>query len=196
VPRVRSIPYSVYNDPRTFATTFALRSGVTATLRAIRSDDRERLQAAFLALEPESVYLRYFSYKQALTQADLDRLCNPDFESRVVLVVTVQQGGAEVIVGSGGYVRKPPVDGVIAAEVAFAVEEDVQRQGIATRLLAALTGIARASAIARFDAEVLSRNAGMLQVFHESALPQTTSSGRDGVSQVQMDLRVSPTGTA
>jgi RimJ/RimL family protein N-acetyltransferase len=178
------------DDPLALSMTFALRSGVSAILRAIRPDDRERLRAAFLALEPESVYLRYFSYKQALTEADLDRLCNPDFESRVVLVVTVQQGGAEVIVGSGGYVRKLAVDSVIAAEVAFAVEEDVQRQGIATRLLTALTHIARAGGIARFDAEVLSRNAGMLRVFHESALPQTKAPGVDGVVQVEMDLRL------
>ena len=177
------------NDPRALSLTFALRSGAEATLRAIRPDDRDQLQAAFLALEPESVYLRYFSYKRSLTEADLDRLCNPDFESRVVLVVTLQQGGAKVIVGSGGYVRKPPVDHVVAAEVAFAVEEDVQRQGIAGRLLAALIDIARAGGIARFDAEVLRRNAGMLRVFHESALPQTTASERDGIVKVQIDLQ-------
>ncbi len=177
------------DDPRALSMTFALRSGVAATMRAIRPDDRERLQAAFLALEPESVYLRYFSYKRSLTEADLDRLCNPDFKSRVVLVVTVQQGDAEVIVGSGGYVCKPSVDGAVAAEVAFAVEEDMQRQGIASRLLTALTDIARAGGVARFDAEVLSRNAGMLRVFHESGLPRTTASERDGIVEVLMDLQ-------
>ncbi len=178
-------------DPRALSVTFALRGGPEATLRSIRPDDRTRLQAAFLALEPESIYLRYFSYKQTLTEADLDRLCNPDFESRVVLVVTMQQSGAEVIVGSGGYVRKPPVNGVAAAEVAFAVEEDVQAQGIASRLLSTLTDVARASGIQRFDAEVLGRNGAMLRVFHRSKLPHTTTSGRDGIVQVQMDLQTS-----
>jgi hypothetical protein len=71
------------------AEAIVLRDGSPALMRAIRPDDRERLQTAFLALDPESVYLRYFVYKRELTEADLDRLCNPDFFERVVLVVTV-----------------------------------------------------------------------------------------------------------
>lgn len=173
---------------RGFAEPFTLRDGRAAVLRAIRPDDRERLAAAFLALEPESVYLRYFSYKHELTPADLDRLCVPDFRERVVLVATIGNADGEVIIGSGGYVVHPVADGARAAEVAFAVEEDFQGNGIATRLLAVLADIARADGIAQFDAEVLARNAAMLQVFARSGLPMEREAEEDGVVRVTLRL--------
>jgi RimJ/RimL family protein N-acetyltransferase len=173
---------------RGFAEPFTLRDGRAAVLRAIRPDDRERLAAAFLALEPESVYLRYFSYKHELTPADLDRLCMPDFRERVVLVATIGNADGEVIIGSGGYVVHPAVDGARAAEVAFAVEEDFHGNGIATRLLTVLAEIARADSIAQFDADVLARNAAMLQVFARSGLPMQREAEDDGVVRVTLSL--------
>ena len=182
---------------RQFSEPIVLRHGKRALVRAIRPDDRERLQTAFHALEPESVYLRYFSYKAELTQADLDRLCGPDFQERVVLVVTTdghdgvgpESGGdSEVIIGSGGYVAHTAPDGKRAAEVAFAVEEDLHGEGIASKLLAVLAGLARADGIARFEAEVLVRNAPMLLVFAHSGLPMKQTHSDDGVVSVTMDL--------
>ena len=177
---------------RQFSKSIVLRHGQPALVRAIRPDDRERLQAAFLALEPESVYLRYFSFKAKLSEADLDRLCGPDFSERVVLVVTTggheNSGDSEVIIGSGGYVAHTAADGKRVAEVAFAVEEDLHGEGIASKLLAVLAGIARADAIARFEAEVLARNAPMLLVFAHSGLPMKQTHSDDGVVSVTMDL--------
>lgn len=176
---------------RGFSETFALRDGAAAIVRAIRPDDRERLQTAFHALDPESVYMRYFSYKHELSEADLDRLCNPDFRERVVLVVTVTgaaDAAGEIIVGAGGYVAHDTPDGQRAAEVAFAVEEDVQGQGISGKLLSVLTDIARAAGIDRFDAEVLARNGAMLRVFERSGLPMETTPEEDGVVRVCLRL--------
>ena len=173
---------------RQFSEPIVLRHGKAALVRAIRPDDRERLQTAFLALEPESVYLRYFSFKAELTKADLDRLCEPDFQERVVLVVTTGGGDAEIIIGSGGYVAHAAPDGQRVAEVAFAVEEDLHGEGIASKLLSVLTGIARADGIARFEAEVLARNAPMLLVFAHSGLPLQQTHSDDGVVSVTMDL--------
>ncbi len=177
---------------RQFSEPIVLRHGQPALVRAIRADDRERLQTAFHALEPESVYLRYFSYKADLTEADLDRLCEPDFHERVVLVVTTggidTGGGDEVIIGSGGYVAHAAPDGKRVAEVAFAVEEDLHGEGVASKLLAVLAGLARADRIARFEAEVLARNAPMLLVFAHSGLPMKQTHSDDGVVSVTMDL--------
>jgi RimJ/RimL family protein N-acetyltransferase len=178
----------VSDAARHFHETFALRNGASAIVRAIRPDDRERLQAAFHALEPESVYMRYFSFKHELSEADLDRLCAPDFDERVVLVVTQQTPAGEIIVGSGGYVALPSVNDARAAEVAFAVEEDVQGLGISGKLIEVLTDLARADGIERFDAEVLARNAPMLRVFERSGLPMTVSPEEDGVVHVKLAL--------
>jgi len=171
-----------------FNEAFTLHGGAAATVRAIRPDDRDRLQAAFHALDPESVYMRYFSYKQELSEADLDRLCNPDFHERVVLVVTIPGAAGEVIVGAGGYVAHDTSDAGRAAEVAFSVEEDVQGQGISGKLLAVLTDIARADGVDRFDAEVLARNGAMLHVFQRSGLPMEVQPEEDGVVRLSLSL--------
>ena len=176
------------NDSHGFVEPFQLRNGTPAIVRAIRPDDRERLQAAFHGLDAESVYMRYFSYKNELSEADLDRLCEPDFHERVVLVVTQASAAEEIIVGSGGYVAYTAADGARAAEVAFAVEEDVQGQGISGKLISVLTEIARADGIDRFDAEVLARNAAMLHVFKRSGLPMRMEDAADGVVRVSLSL--------
>ena len=53
-----------------------------------------------------------------------------DGAKEVALVATVASGRREIIVGMGNYVRSGA-----GAEIAFVVEEDFQRRGIATRLL-------------------------------------------------------------
>ncbi len=171
-----------------FREAITLRNGAAAVIRAIRPDDRERLQAAFHELDPESVYLRFFSYKHELSVADLDRLCEPDFTTRVVLVVTLAAAAGEIIVGAAGYVAHDAPDSARVAEVAFAVEEDVHGQGIASRLLAVLANVARIAGIARFEAEVLSRNGAMLSVFENSGLAMRAEPPEGGVIRLTLSL--------
>jgi RimJ/RimL family protein N-acetyltransferase len=171
-----------------FHEAITLRNGAPALVRAIRPDDRERLQTAFRGLDPESVYLRYFSYKHELSEADLDRLCNPDFHERVVLVVTQAGSTEETIIASAGYVAHDAADGARSAEIAFTVEEDLHDQGLSSKLLAVLADLARADGVRRFEAEVLSRNAAMLAVFEHSGLPMQASAEQDGVISVSLSL--------
>jgi RimJ/RimL family protein N-acetyltransferase len=173
-------------DVRDLREPIALRNGMPALVRAIRADDRERLQTAFRGLDPESVYLRYFAYKPELSEADLDRLCNPDFRERVVLVVTLERGGDETIIGSGGYVVLDASHR--AAEVAFAVEEDFHGQGIAGILLQTLERIATRDGIERFEAEVLTRNVAMRRVFARSGLSLHEEGVDDDVVRISLAL--------
>jgi GNAT superfamily N-acetyltransferase len=140
------------------------------TIRAVRPDDKERVVKAFRALDRRSVYLRFFSYRKELSEEELRRVTECDGVSEAVLVATV--GDEETIVGLGGYVRRGA-----AADIAFVVEEDFQRRGIAGRLLRQLAHIARANGITRFEADVLAENTPMLTVFRRSGLPMGTSRG-------------------
>ena len=171
-----------------FRKEITLRNGAPALVRAIQPDDRERLQTAFRGLDRESIYLRFFSYKHELSEAELDWACNTDFREQVVLVVTQGSGDTEVIIGSAGYFVHDTADATRAAEVSFTIEEDVQGQGIGGKLLAVLAELARAHGIERFDAEVLSRNAPMLRVFERSGLPLQTEPEQDGVIRISLSL--------
>ena len=134
-------------------------------IRRVRPDDRERIVRAFRALDRESVYLRFFSYRQELSKEELRRVTESDGASRAALVATVESGDEEAIVGLGDYVRRGA-----AAEIAFAVAEDFQGRGIATRLLQQLAHIARANGIVQFEADVLAENTPMLSVLRHSGL--------------------------
>ena len=163
-------------------TTERLRDGTEVTIRAIGPDDKERMLNAFRELSPESVYTRVFHLKKDLSAEELRRLTEVDPGKEVALVVTIGSGAGERIIAGGRYVAAGD-----AAEIAFAVEEDYQRRGIAGRLLRRLAGIARERGIARFEAFVLPENVSMLEVFRRSGFVMGTKR-EDGVVRVTLEL--------
>jgi RimJ/RimL family protein N-acetyltransferase len=173
---------------RSFSQIETLRSGVSITIRAVRFTDKAEIARAFRRLEPESIYTRFFQAKAALSHEELKTATDVDFDRVVVLVATVESEGRETIIGSGRYVAFNAGAGR-TAEVAFIVEEDYQRQGIATRILNHLVRIARDKGVDRFEAEVLPRNTSMLAVFSRSGLPMKQSQ-TDGVVHVTLSLSV------
>jgi RimJ/RimL family protein N-acetyltransferase len=136
------------------------------TIRAVRADDRDRIARAFRALEPESIYRRFFFPKRELGDEELRRLTECDGARDVVLVATVASADQEIIVGLGHYARN-----AASGEIAFTVEEDYQGRGIASEMLRQLADIARRNGVLQFEADVLADNAPMLKVFQRSGLP-------------------------
>jgi RimJ/RimL family protein N-acetyltransferase len=157
--------------PADFRVSETLRSGVEITLRALRPDDREKVARAVRELDRESIYTRLFTYRNELTEADLERIMRFDPDSEVALIATIGVGDGETVIGSGRYVVQPGGEGPRSAEIAFTVEEDYHGLGIASRLLRHLAGLARAQGIARFEASVLPQNKAMLAVLARSGLP-------------------------
>jgi GNAT superfamily N-acetyltransferase len=124
---------------------------------------------AFQCLERETIYSRFFAFKESLSEAELDFVAGFDFIDDVMLIATI--GDDETVIGAGSYNVRREVDERRVAEVAFVVEEDYQGLGIARRLLGHLARIARERAVVQFDAEVLARNRPMLRVFGASGFP-------------------------
>lgn len=159
---------------RDFAMTEQLRDGTPVTVRAVRPDDKARITATFRNLEPASIYARFFQHKTELTEGDLQKFTELDFDKEVRLVVTTGQGEHETIIGTSGYSAYQDANGQWSAEIAFMVEEGYQGQGIASSLLRHLAAIGRTRGIAQFRATVLLDNAAMLAVFSRSGLPMQT----------------------
>ncbi len=159
-------------DARHFEITDTLRDGTPITIRAIRPNDKELINEAFKNLEPETIYKRFFRYKSELTDDELKRINEFDFETNVALVVTVVEKNREIIIGGVQYyVLGNTTDSPTQAEVAFTVEEDYQGQGMGFRLLKQLIRIAREKGVDQFVAKVLPQNKAMLAVFAHSGLP-------------------------
>ena len=159
-----------------------LNDGSPVTIRAARPDDKERIVTAFLALEPHSIYARFFHAKTELSEEELQQLTEINYVSAVVLLATIGARPQETVIGLGRYVASGR-----SAEVAFVVEEDYGGRGIAGRLLHHLTHIARENGVAKFEADVLADNAPMLTVFRNSGLPMTTTHA-DGATHVSLVL--------
>ncbi len=159
-------------DAENYKVADKLKDGTAVTIRAIRPDDRKRVAEAFNNLNSESIYTRFFRFKRELTNEELKSITEVDFDKVVALVVTIPTDeGDETIIGGGRYVLYDPPNESRSAEIAFTVEEDYQRQGMAGRILEHLVHIAREKGVCRFDAEVLPENRAMLAVFARSGLP-------------------------
>ena len=149
-----------------------LRDGTAVCVRAIRADDKERLQVAFARLSPRSVYHRFFHPVNELTSEDLRRLTEIDFHDHVAVVLTVTVESDERLIAIGRYIRIVP--GGDTAEVAFTVIDDYQGRGAAGTLLRKIVAIARDSGVRRLVASVMSDNTPMLDVFRHARLDRSS----------------------
>jgi GNAT superfamily N-acetyltransferase len=176
-------------DPRSFTCAETLRNGLAVTIRAMRPDDRDRVARAVGKLDGESVYSRLFSNRSELTDAALSRIMAVDPDRDMALLVTTGSGLEEIVIGSGRYVAAGERGAESVAEVAFVVEENHRRLGIASRLLSHLADIARRRGIVAFEADVLVGNQSMLAVFARSGLAMRKR--RDG-GVVHITLSLEP----
>lgn len=163
--------------------TERLRNGAALQIRALVPGDRAEMLAAVGRFSKEALYRRFFAPKRNFSEREIEFYLNVDFTNHVALVAVLSEGGRRIIVGGARYVVARPG----TAEVAFAVDDPHQKLGIATHLISHLIGIARASGLKEFIAEVLPENVPMLKVFERCGLAMTTRRGR-GVVQVTLAL--------
>jgi RimJ/RimL family protein N-acetyltransferase len=157
-------------DAASYSATEALRDGRPVEIRALQPDDRADLLAAVGRLGNESLYRRFFAVKRHFTEREIASSVNVDFVTHVALIAVVKDNERETIVGGGRYV----VTDAGKAEVAFAIVDQYQGQGIGAALLRHLVVIARAASLEELVAEVLADNRAMIKVFEKSGLPVTT----------------------
>ena len=101
-----------------------LKDGSTLRLRAPVAADGPALVAFFERLSPESRYLRFHGARR-VTPSLVAPFLDPDWAERGALIGTLaDEAGAERVVALANYVR---LRGPARAEVAFAVEDDLQR---------------------------------------------------------------------
>lgn len=175
-------------DSKTYATTEQLRNGRTVRIRTISPDDKPVLTEGMHHLSTQSLYFRFFTPKEELTAGELAYFTELDFSHHVGLVASIVEQGSERPAGVGRYVKPSTEAPARTAELAFAITEEYQGQGIATLLLKHLTQIARAEGITEFTAFVLPENRAMLRVFHKSGLPIKRVLNSAGVFEITLSL--------
>ena len=171
-------------EPASYSVIETLREGRKVEIRAQRPQDRDGLTSAVARASNESLYRRFFGARREFSEKEVSFFLDVDFVNHVALVAVDKEGGQPTIVGGGRYVVVRPGQ----AEVAFAVIDEYQGQGIGAALMRHLAAIARQAGLRELIAEVLSENAAMLKVFEKSGLKMSTK--REGVV-VHVSLRFS-----
>jgi RimJ/RimL family protein N-acetyltransferase len=160
-----------------------LRNGLPLNIRALRPDDRADLLAAIDRTSKGSLFRRFFAAKRGFTEQEIAFYLNPDFVNHVALAAVVEEDGRSAIVGGGRYIVVQPG----TAEVAFAVVDQYQGQGIGAALMRHVAAVARAAGLDKLIADVLPDNLPMLKVFENSGLRVRTKR-EPGVVQVVIEL--------
>jgi len=160
-----------------------LRDGRRIEIRALKPDDKAGMLDAVSHIGAQSMRRRFFGAKRSFSEAEQAFYLNVDFVNHVALVAVVDEGGRPTIVGGGRYV----VVQRGSAEVAVAVVEAIQGQGIGSTLLRHLIVIARDAGLKELIAEVLPENAALLKVFEKSGL-KTTTQRAAGAVHVRMQI--------
>lgn len=116
------------------------------------------LEASIHESKKAAAYQRLFSTR-SLTEAELRRFTDIDYERDMALIATVRDAGIERQIGVARYIREPDTR---RAEFAIVLSDDWQGRGLGFELLRRLIAAAKANAIACLDGAVLSENAPMI----------------------------------
>jgi len=126
----------------------------TLTIRPISPDDRQLFVEAFERLSDRSRYRRFLSPRGSLSTGEVRYFTEVDHHDHEAFFAVDPESGAGV--GVARYIRSESDPCV--AELAVAVVDDWQGQGVGGRLTAALADRARAEGITGFRAFILIDN--------------------------------------
>jgi GNAT superfamily N-acetyltransferase len=136
-----------------------LPNGTSVLLRPITADDKDALQHGFEQLSDQSRYRRFFSSLGHLSERQLAYFTEIDYVDHFAWVALAGETADASGIGVARYIRLK--DDPSAADIAVAVLDDYQGQGVGSLLLEALVVVARANGIKRFVGHVLADNEPM-----------------------------------
>ncbi len=137
----------------------SLKSGRSVLLRPARSSDGDGIRTLFHQLSEEDIYTRFFRRVKGLSNKEVQRLCNLDYEKAVAFVAVTGPRENEVVVAQCCYFVNPSTN---LAETAFMVDPAWQGTGLGTAMQRRLMEHAQGRGLRGFVAEILPENAKMV----------------------------------
>ena len=154
-------------------------------IRPIEPGDHDALQTFYAGLSEESRRTRFFAPTNGIGDRQSTWFCTPDHAHREGFVAVAGRGARGVVVG---HVCVEPIDEQ-AAEIAVAVDDAFQGQGIGRRLALAAIDAARRDGYARLVATMLAGNPAIQRLLHHLGLPTCSRPIGAGVIQATIELR-------
>lgn len=147
-----------------------LKGGGLCTIRPIRPDDAEMLQALVRGLSSESRYFRFVSAMQEMPARMLARYTLIDYDREMALVAIRHHRQAnddgsfsdrEEIIGVSRYITNPDQT---TCEFSLVVADNMAGQGLGSRLMLSIMDVARAKGLSEIQGLVLTNNDSMLRL--------------------------------
>jgi GNAT superfamily N-acetyltransferase len=161
-------------------------SSARVRIRPIRTTDWKGLSAFYERLSPENRFARFHGASRGIGDASATLLCGPDHEHRegfVAVPVGLEDQDGPAIVGH--LCLEPWESGI---EMAVAVSDEWQRQGVGRALLATAVDWATLHGIDRLQASILSTNRALLGLIGSVGCPVRLSTPSAGVVVATIDL--------
>lgn len=153
-----------------------LRNGAAARIRPLRMDDAQRFGAFVGQLSEGSRGCRFHAGIGDCEPATLQQLVSVDGVRHVALVATLAQRDGETLIGEARYrVGEPPG----SAELAIAVADPWQGQGVAEHLIDCLLEAARDAGLRRLYGDVLASHTRLIGFLRRTGF-QTCAQGSGG----------------
>lgn len=154
-----------------------LRDGRVALVAPLHADDRARYLSGVSRMSPESLYKRFMTPMEHLSESQLRYLLEVDHRDHEALLAVDEDSGEAV--GVARFVRLDRPD---VAEAAIIVIDSWQGSGLGKAMLGVLAQRATELGVERFEANVLYDNAPMLALL-DSLGPRNVTR-REGPSLV------------
>ncbi|MEZ5714751.1 MAG: bifunctional acetate--CoA ligase family protein/GNAT family N-acetyltransferase [Paracoccaceae bacterium] len=166
-PPSKDGPYdhmAIHPYPRHLTHETHLSDGQRLTIRPIRPEDAEAERGFVKGLSPQAKRFRFMGTVNELSAEMLARFTQIDYRTEMALVALVGDEGAQEQIGVARYVINPDRR---SCEFAIVVGDQVQHQGIGTRLMKALMEAGRDHGLTLIEGTVLKDNGPMLHLMEE-----------------------------
>jgi acetyltransferase len=156
---------AIHPYPSHLVTSYQAKDGRTVNIRPIKPEDAD-IEAEFVRqLSSETKYLRFMNTIRELSQSQLIRLTQIDYDREMAFIATVSDpdrdegAGGETEIGVCRYATNP--DGE-SCEFAIVVADNWQGSGLARRLMGVLIETARSRGLKYMNGDFLTENRRML----------------------------------
>ncbi len=126
---------AIHPYPTHLVSQWQLADGTDITIRPIRPEDAELVQAFVRGLSEESKYFRFMNSMQELTETMLVRFTQIDYSREMALIAVTVEHGKEIELGVARYAINP--DGE-SCEFALVVADAFHGKGLGQKLMVSL----------------------------------------------------------
>jgi acetyltransferase len=176
---------AIYPYPTQLVSQWQLADGTDITIRPIRPEDAELVQAFVRGLSEESKYFRFMNSMQELTETMLVRFTQIDYSREMALIAVTLVQDKEIELGVARFAINP--DGA-SCEFALVVADSIQGKGLGQKLMVSLMEAARSKGLSVIEGEVLSNNHNMLKLMTRLGFTIKTSEEDPGIMKVSKSL--------